>query len=148
MNGRRFMRISIKSQLSALAAGALMFGLAGAAPSARAAEFVDRTAITADQSPLEMQRRGGVRAGPRLGGGPRGGFRGGRGGGGGGGAAAAIGLGAAALIIGGAAAAAASQNSGRPIASAGSSASGSTAPMARSVAASASATDRVIARWI
>jgi hypothetical protein len=104
------MRIAIKTKIAALAAGALMIGLTVAVPSARAAEMVDRSAIVSASTPLEMQRRGGFRAGPRIAGRPGGGFRGGpRRGGGNGNLGAAIGLGAAALIIGGAAAAAASQ---------------------------------------
>ena len=58
------MRIAIKTQFAALAAGALMIGLTVAAPTARAAEIVDRSAIVSDSNPMEMQRRGGFRAGP------------------------------------------------------------------------------------
>ncbi|QCK86967.1 hypothetical protein E8L99_14975 [Phreatobacter aquaticus] len=107
------MRIAIKTRIAALAAGALMIGLTAAAPTARAAEIVDRSAIVSDATPLEMQRRGGFRAGPRIAGRPGGGFRPGpyRGGPrrGNGNLGAAIGIGAAALIIGGAAAAASQQ---------------------------------------
>jgi hypothetical protein len=106
------MRImSFKSLAATAAVGALAVGFTLMAPASAQAASATRSAITSpivdDVAPVEMQRRGGFRGGPRFVGRP--GFRPGRGRGWGG---AAVGLGAAGLIIGGAAAAAAASGPG------------------------------------
>ncbi len=104
---------SMRGLALSTAAGLMAFGATLIMPGAASAASAERAVIgsTVDTSqPVEMQRRGGWRGGPRFAGRPgpyRGPYRG-RGWGPG----AAVGVGAAALIIGGAAAAAAASNNG------------------------------------
>jgi hypothetical protein len=103
--------MSIRGLALSAAAGLMAFGATLVMPGTASAASAERMAIgsTIDIThPVDMQRRGGFRGGPRFAGRP--GFRPGpgpyRGRGRGFGPGAALGIGAAALIIGGAAAAA------------------------------------------